>query len=220
MARRKHTLLWVAGAGVAGWAAYYYLYKPWAAAQAAGVGAGGATGLNYYNFLPPAGSMVPSPSQIVGYTSLGPQYSGPVGACISRKGGTWSAAKCEERLNALVAAAQTAKAQIAALKSNTANPNAAGIAATQAQLALTQAALANAQVQYNKAVVANDSLGAAKWNSAIVGHQNDIAALSALIAAAQKPIDNSAAIAAYEGALAGHDADYYALTGYHLLNAA
>ena len=52
----------------------------------------------------------------------------------------------------------------------------------------------------------------------MIGHQNDINELNALIASVSKPVDNSAAIAAYQGQLAANDNDYFALTGSHLIS--
>lgn len=226
MARRKHTLLYVAGAGLAGWAAYQYLYKPWKAQQDAAAGGllpGGGAFLpgGTVTGSPPLGSLLPAPGGItpIGWTSLGPQYGGVLGACIAKKGGTWSPEKCQARLNDLVNAARTAKAQITALQGGSLNPNAAGIPAAQLALAQTQAALANATERYNATAAAGDTNAAAIWHAAIGAHQADIGDLVARIAAAGKPVDNSAAIAAYEGALAGNDNDYFNLTGTHLIGA-
>jgi hypothetical protein len=241
MSRRKHTLLYVAGAGVAAWAAYEYLYKPWAAARGIGAGegdqlnpltlspsyypgAGGGAGGGYVPAspgLPALSDMVSAPGLAlpspVGFTSLGPQYSGVLGACIAKKGGTWSPEKCQQRLNDLVTAARTARAQIDALRGGSANPNAAGIAAAQLALAQNQAALNQAAANLNAATAAGDQADANTWRAAIAAHQADINDLAARIAAAGRPVDNSAAIAAYEGALAGNDNDYFNLTGTHLI---
>lgn len=230
MARRKHTLLYIAGAGVGAWAAYEWIYKPWAAARAAAAGAlplpGAYASVPSYPALP--GSVLPGPTAMlpapgavtpIGWTSLGPQYGGVLGACIAKKGGTWSPEKCQQRLNDLVNAARTAQAQITALKAGSPNPNAAGIPAAQLLLAQNQAAMANAQAQYDANMAAGDLNGAAIWHAAIAAHAGDIADLTARIAAAGKPMDNSAAVLAYEGALAGNDNDYFNLTGTHLIGA-
>jgi hypothetical protein len=228
MRKRSHAVLWVAAAGVGGWAAYEFLYKPWAASQAAagggalppygGTGTGGTTALPG-TLLPPPTAMVSDPANIIGFTSLGPQYGGVLGACIAKKGGTWDATKCAQRLNDLVSAAKNAKAQIAALKANTVNPAAAGIPAAQAQLDLTKAALTQAEAAYNNALAAGDSAAASVAHAAMLAHTSDINDLNSRIAAAQMPVSNTAAIAAWEGALAGNDNDYFNLTGVHLLSA-
>lgn len=239
MAKQKHTLLWVAGGGVAAFAAYRYLFEPWAAEHgfADDVGGGASGGGGSWpqsgwplsptpltptappvvgNLLPPPMSMLEAPGVIIGYNSLGPQYGGVLGACIARKGGTWSASKCAQRLNDLVAAAKTAKAKVAELKAG-APQNAAGVPAAQAQLALVQQALTNDTVQYNAALQRGDTAAASQWHAALISHQTEAADIQARIAAAQTPVINTAAVAAWEGALAGHDQDYFNLTGVRLL---
>jgi hypothetical protein len=222
---KSHKLLWVAGAAVGGWAAYEYLYKPWAAQQAALVAAGALPATTGLASLLPAISlpspldMVSAPTALPSTTpvpSIGAPVGGVVGACMASKGGTWTQTQCQTRLDALVQAARNAQAAISNLQ-NTANPAAAGIAASQAALAAEQAALAVATTAYNQLVVAGDVNGAATYHAAILGHQSDINDLTALIAAAQKPVDNSAAIAAYQGQLAANDNDYFNLTGVHLV---
>lgn len=233
MARRKHRLLWIAGAGVAAYGAYRFLYKPWAAGQLAdssdlpgGSGystlPGGAAGsVLPGTLLPSPSAMIPTPATVgpIGFNSLGPQYGGVLGACIAKKGGTWSPEKCQARLNALVDAARTAKGQIAALKSGTANPHAGLLPALQARLAQTQAAMMAANANYTLNVAQGDTVGAAQWHAAALGHQSDVNDLNARIAAVSAPANNNSAISAYEGALAGYDNDYFNLTGVRLLGA-
>lgn len=230
MKRNQRRLLWIAGTGVGAYLAYRYVYQPWAAQRALAATGGGAAGLPgatgaggvslYPQPLLPGLSSILAPVQdIVPITSIGPQYGGVLGACIQRKGGSWSAEKCSTRLTQLVDAFNTAKAQVAALKSAAANPAAAGIPAAQAQLAASQAALVNATAGYNRDMAAGDTAGAAKWMAAIQGQQSDINALQARIATAGQAVDNTAGIAAYQGAMAAHDADYFNLTGVHLLAA-
>lgn len=231
MARRsKHTLLWVAGVGVAAWAAYEWVYKPWRAARK---GAQTDIGVPWASpYLPAAGAgstALPGPSSviaapeslgnIVSYNTLGPHYDGPLGACIAKKGGTWTPEYCQARLTALIDSARTSKAQIAALKA-AANPNAGAVPAAQAQLALVQAALAGATANYNAAVQRQDDADAAKWHVAVIDHQNEAAELAARIGAASQAPNNVVAIAAYEAQLAANDRNYYELTGQHLLTAA
>ena len=226
MARRNnHTLLWVAGAGVTAYVGYQWVYKPWAAARAANDGLPSPAGpalLPYYppgspnGALPPT-SMISAPGAIVGFNSLGPQYGGVLGACIAKKGGTWSPEKCQGRLNDLVAAATAAKAQIAALKASTPNPAAVGVPAARLKLAEVNAAIANDDVQLAAAQARGDTNAAAIWQATAVAHRQEAADITTRIAAAQAPVNNSSAIAAWEGALAGHDTDYFNLTGTRLV---
>lgn len=235
--KRKHKrLLMVAGVGVGGFLAYRYIYQPWAAQRAATAAAGGAApgagGLLSALFpgaalpavrLPSPASVVSAPTSVggnglpppIGSTTLGPQYSGALGACIKAKGGTWSPEYCQQRLTGYVTAAANARAAINALSAPGANPAAAGIPAAQAQLAVEKNALAAAVTAHDQLVAAGDP-GAANYQVAIIGHQNDIQDLETRIAAASTANDNSAAIAAWEGSLAALDSDYFNLTGAHL----
>lgn len=228
MARRnKHTLLYVAGAGVGAWVAYQYLYKPWAAARAAAADTGGG-GLipsvypaypPFTNPLPAPGAVVAAPGAIpppIGFTSLGPQYGGVLGACIAKKGGTWSPQKCQERLDKLTNDTRNAQAQIAALRGATAGVD---LTAARDALARTQAALNAATAGYNADLQAGDTAGAANWHAAIVSHTADLNDLNSRIAAGSRANDNSGAIAAWQGAIAAHDSDYFDLTGQHLVAA-
>lgn len=237
--KKSHKLLWVAGAGVGAYLGYRYVYQPWKAAQDALLTTTAATlpttSLPSYvsplsmvappTTLPtmlPVTTVTPQPTSLVptSVTTLGPQYSGVIGACIAKKGNTWTAQQCSDRLTAIVAGAQAAQAAIAQLSAANANPAAAGIPAAQAQVAIETAALQQAQAAYAKAQAAGDGAGAAAWAAAIIGHQNDINDLTARIAAAQAPVNNSADIAAREGALAALDSNYFDLTGVHILAAA
>lgn len=221
--KKKHrTLLWVAGAGVGGFLAYEYLYKPWAAQQAALVAAGGTTaGTSLFPSLPSIS--LPSPASLlsepssVGIPSIGVNPGGVVGACMLKKGGTWTQSQCQTHLDALVAAATNAQQQITALSAGTSNPAAAGIPAAQAALAASQAALATATTAYDQLAAAGNTDGAATYHAAILSHQSEIADLTARIAAAQTAPNNTAAIAAYQGQLAANDNDYFNLTGVHLV---
>lgn len=226
-ARKKHTLLWIAGAGVGAFAVYEWLYKPWAAQQAALVASGALpASTNPLSSLFPSLNL-PAPASMLSTTpavgpvpSTGAPVGGVVGACMAKKGFTWTQTQCQTRLDALVSAATNARSAIAQLQSATSNPAAAGIPAAQAQLAATQAALATATDSYNKLLAAGDTNGAATFHAAMLAHQSDIADLTARIAAAGTANDNSAAIAAYQGQLAANDADYFALTGSHLIGGA
>jgi hypothetical protein len=223
IAKKHHRILWIAGAGLGAWAAYRYVYQPWAAASAAAA----AAGTQAPSLLSAITSAIPlpSPAAMVGQPlaitpsnlSPGLQVGGPVGACMQKKGNTWTQQQCQSRLDALTAAASNARLAISQL-SVASNPAASGIPQAQAQIALEQAALNVATTNYNNAVAAGNSNDAATWNAAIIGHQNDINELNARIAAAQTPVDNSAAIAAYQGQLAANDNDYFALTGSHLIS--
>lgn len=226
MRKKHHRLLLIAGAGIGGYVVYQYVYKPWAAQRAAVAAAGGldTTGLpslsslipSYPNVgLPGVSSMVSAPTTVGTVPSIGPTVPGLVGVVMRKK--SWTQQQAQTRLDQLVAAAQNAKAQIAALSAGTANPAAAGIPAAQAALAANVAALAVAQDAYAKLVAAGDANGAALYQAAILGHQNDINDLNARIAAASVANDNTAAIAAYQGSLAALDNDYFALTDTHLV---
>lgn len=219
---KHHYLFWVAGVGGGAFLAYEFLYKPWAAAQAA---AGAANPLASFlgtgaTAFPPAAAMVSAPSQITpSNLNPGAAVGGDVGACMTKKV-IWTQQQCATRLNALKAAFANAQAAVANLQSGAANPAAAGIPAAQAQLAAEQAALAGALDSYNKLTAAGDTNGAATFHAAVLAHQADITDLQNRIAAAQAPVDNSAAIAAYEGQMAANDTDYFNLTGVHLSAAA
>ena len=224
---KKHRILWIAGAGIGAWVAYEYVYKPWAAASAAAAAAG-TTAPGLLASLPSilAPTALPSPAAMLSTplaitpSNLNPGalVGGAVGACMAKKGGTWTQQQCQTRLDALSAAANNAQLAISQLRANTTNPAVSGIPATQAQIALEQAALNVATTNYNAAVAANNTNDAATWHAAMIGHQNDINELNALIASVSQPVDNSAAIAAYQGQLAANDNDYFALTGSHLIS--
>lgn len=211
-AKEHHTLLWIAGAGGAVVAGYELFYKPWQTAQALAA----ATGLT--PLLPTGGLSSPSyvgPSPVSGQ-QLGsipdPRVNpgGDVGAAMWKK--NWTQGQAAARLTAIKTGIANSRQAIATLSSNTANPAAAGINAAQAQLAVESAALANATATYNRLVASGDVAGAAAYSAEIAGHKNDINELQARIDAASKPADNTAAIAAYQGTLAGLLADYTSLT--------
>jgi hypothetical protein len=222
MATKHHTLLWIIGIGGAGWAGYEYIYKPWAAQQAANalLAAGGTlpattaapTSLLPSLTLPSPLSMITEPTALP-TPSIGTNPGGAVGACMTAKGGTWTQSQCQTRLDALTQAAQNAMAALAQLQAGTPNPAAAGIPAAQAQLEAEQAALATATDSYNQLVAAGNTNGAATFKAAMDAHTADINDLTARIAAAQVPVNNTAAIAAYQGALAANQQDYANLTG-------
>jgi hypothetical protein len=218
---KRHTLLLIAGAGVGAFVAYEFVYKPWASARAAAAAAGQPAPSLFSSIvpsLPPPAAMVSAPAQITpSNLNPGAAVGGVVGACMQKKGNTWTQQQCQARLDALVAAAQNAKAAIAQLQSAAGNPAAAGIPAAQAALAQNQAALQVATTNYNAAAAAGNVNDAATWHAAMLAHQADITDLTNRIAAAQAPADNSAAIAAYQGQLAANDNDYFNLTGVHLL---
>lgn len=227
MAKGNHDLLWIAlagGAGFVGW-------QVWKAHQAAlaAAAAGGLTPLPIGGGYPSAGSMVTGPSAPIGNQnqSLVPGqtapiyssnpsllYPGPVGTCMSRKGNTWSAAQCTTRLNQLIVAYNNAAQAIANLRANTSNPAAAGIAAAQAQLAQYDAVI----TQQTAALAAQPagSQGYQQFATSLASLKQDRAEIAARIAGAAQPLDNSAAIAAYQGQQAANDNDFFNLTGQHL----
>lgn len=225
MPRKTHRLLWIAGAGVGAWLVYERVYKPWAAASSAAVAAGGQApsilsalpNILLPTPTPSPAAMVSAPLAITpSNLNPGALVGGAVGACMQKKGNTWTQQQCQTRLDALVAAAGNAKLAISQL-SAAGNPAASGIPAAQAQLAAEQAALVEAQTNYQANLNAGNTTNANAWYAAMIGHQNDINELNARIAAAQADPDNSAAIAAYQGQLAANDNDYFALTGSHLI---
>lgn len=216
-AARNHDLLWLAAGGAGLFAGYELVVKPWLAAKAAAA-AGTSTGLP--SLFP--SSMISSPTIVPGsgaptQSSIkDPRVSpgGDVGEIMARKG--WSQQQAQARIDALKAAKATALQAISQLQTNTGNPNAAGIAAAQVQLNATITARDNALARKAADEAAGDAAGAAKWAAAAAAQQQDITELQARIAAAGRPLDNSAAIAAYQGALASANADYRALTGHDI----
>lgn len=204
MAKNQITLTKAALAGGAGFLAYQFVYKPWRAAQDAaaipqpsilpwsgGGGAGvGTPSLTYPQYVGPG------PSNL----DPGAQVGGVIGTCMHRKG--WTQQQCTTRLNALTAAFSAAKAQLAALKSGAASVEVA------AQLNLTRQALAAAMTQYNAAVARGDTAAANQIKIAIDGHNADIRDLEA-----RSSSFIASQITKLETAIAGHIADYQALTG-------
>jgi hypothetical protein len=222
-AKQKHTGLYLAGGAAAALGGYQFVLKPWLAAKAAA--AAGATGASA-GLFPSLFPSVTAPINVGPSASAGGQYQssikdprkdpgGPVGEAMARK--NWTQQQATERLNAITAAARLAVQQIAALQANTVNPNSANVAQAQAALAANRAALANAQAQQAQNAQDGDALGATKWQAAAAAHAQDISELEARIRAALAPLDNSGAIAAYQGALANQRGDYFALTGVQLV---
>jgi hypothetical protein len=227
--KKHHYILWAAGLGVGGFVAYEYLYKPWAAQQAVLATAGLNTTSPLSDFtsvlpsslLPSPASMVTAPVDLPVVTPTasnldpGAAVGGVVGACMTIKGGTWTQSQCQTRLDSIVSAYQQAQQAIAQLQ-GASNPAAAGVPAAQAALEANQAALTIATTNYNNAVAAGNQADAATWKAAADGHAADIANLQASIAAAQAPVNNAAAIAAYQGSMAALNDNYLALTGVNL----
>lgn len=209
----KHAALWVAGIGAAAFAGYEWIYKPWANAQA-------LADVASLSPLSPVG-MVSSPT-IVGSTAnpggvqgsiVDPRVTpgGDVGMAMYRK--NWPQAQAAARLQAIKAGYSTSLGAISQLQSQAVNPAASGIAAAQLVLQQNDAAAAAAIANQQTALAAGDAAGAALWASAAAAHQQDSREIRARIATASAPPDNSAAIAAYQGTIAGLKADYAALTG-------
>lgn len=232
MARRDDNgLLLLAGGGVAAWAAWEFLIRP----KFEALEASGDSGLVPYQQpiyvgstansgavatpsvgLPSPGAVLSQPDDfefgdVVGFTSLGPQYSGPLGACIQRKG--WPPAKCEERLAQLVRAGTDARVRITALRASNLAATSGQIAEAQAALGVQQSLLTSTVAAYNAAVAAGNAALAARLDAQKIALQNNVGDLQANIAAAAAKRDNSAQLSAWETAYAGHRKDYVALTG-------
>lgn len=228
MKKKHRKLLWIAGAGVGGLAAYQWLYKPWKLQRdiALAAAAGGATvpdgtmpALQFPGSLFPGPSTMvapPQPGIIPSNLNPGAAVGGVVGACMIKKGNTWTQGQCETRLNAIVQGYKNSQAAIANLKSQTTNPAAAGIPAANLQLQQEIAARNAAASMAASTAASGDAQGAAIWQAAVDAHTQDISELQARIAAAGNANDNSAGIAAYEGAMAALDSNYFDLTGVHL----
>lgn len=219
MAKQPSVAVLLASGGAA-FAAYQFLYKPWLAAKAAGSGAAAST---WPMFNPGPTPTVSTP------TVVGPTYSGPggqqgsivdprvnpggdVGQAMWKK--NWTQAQAATRLAALKSAFAQAKAAIAALQAPGANaPNvAAGLQLATAN----ELAAANEDQAFARAVAAGDDAAAAQWRVAADAHRADAKEIRARVAAAQAAPDAAAQIAAWQGAMAGHAADYFALTGLQL----
>ena len=220
MAKSDNKTLLLAGGGVAAFAAYEFLLKPWLAAKNAAAAASGALPTL---FSPPAtSSLVSSPTSTwapggVQGSIVDPRITpgGDVGQAMWKK--NWTQQQATTRLTALKAAYANAMAQIQAAKSPSSNPAAAGIPAAQQQLAVVQSAIANAEARAAQDAAAGDQAGAAKWAGAAATHRQDAAQLQQrIIAAAAAPAGDPAALAAWEGAAAGFKADYFALTGMNI----
>jgi hypothetical protein len=205
MAKKKHTLLEIAGVGAAGLAAYEWLYKPWRAAKdAAGAattplfsfGGGSPAGGGFTTGLPYITGPAPN---IGGQSTLDPgaNVGGPVGTCMHRK--NWTQTQCETRLNALQTGFTQAKARLANWD--------ADVAQARAALAANQAALTQAQAGLNLATANHDAAGVIAWTNAVNGHTADIAALTAQLAGVdQRKTD-------IVNLIAGLNHDFQALTG-------
>lgn len=221
-AAKKHTLLELAGAGIAAFIGYEYVYKPWAANQAAvaaGTAAAAATGTG--SFFAPLSSLISAPTTTTmpaaAAATIGASIGdhritpgGPTGYAMWLKG--WSQDQAHDRLIAEQTGYNNAMQAIANLQ-NTANPAAADLPAAQAALQAEQAALSVAQTAYQQLMAAGNTQGAATYAAAISGHQNDIAQLQARIAAAGQAVDNSAAITTWQSAAATFASQFAALTG-------
>jgi hypothetical protein len=213
-AARKHDALVLGGAAAAALAAYNFLYKPWKAGQAAA----GIPG------LPPLASFLSTPGTV---GPSAPPAGGPQGSIVDARispGGdvgyamwkkNWTQQQATARLDALKTAYRAALAQISALRAQTTNPALASANIGAATLAAQQndAAAADALARSAAALAAGDQAGAATWAAAAAAHQQDAREIRSRVTAVNTAPDNTAAIAAYEGAAAGHKADYFALTG-------
>lgn len=214
--QQSHTALWLGGAAAAAFAGYEFVYKPWAANQAL-LAAGGASALSP---LFPS-SMVSSPTIVGPSVNPGgiqgsivdPRVSpgGDVGQAMWRK--NWTQTQAAARLAAIKTGYANSLAAISQLQGQVANPAASGIAAAQLALQQSDAGAAQAIANQQAALQAGDQAGAALWASAAAAHQQDSREIRARIATASAPPDNSAAIAAYQGTIAGLKSDYAALTG-------
>lgn len=216
-AKQNHAALWIAGGSV-GLVALYELGLKKYVQQLFGKSVSPAlpAPLTTPTNLPSSFPGNYAPGGIVG-SIVDPRNSpgGDVGQAMWRKG--WTAQQAQTRLDQLRTAYNTAKAAVAQLRAQTVNPAAASIPVAQNQLLLNQQALANAQTQQAQNAAAGDTLGAARWAAAAAAHAQDIRELQARINAASAPPDNAAAIAAYDGAIAGYKSDYRALTGNELV---
>lgn len=211
-AAKKHTLLELAGAGIAAFVGYEYIYKPWQAARTA---SDMPTSSTPSSFFAPISSLVTAPTTTaanigatVGDHRITP--GGPTGYAMWLKG--WSQGQAHDRLIAEQTGYNNAMQAIANLQ-NTANPAAAGIQAAQEALATNQAALAAQQDSYNQLTAAGNTTGAAQFAASIMGLKQNIADLQARIAAAGQPVDNSAAITTWQSAAATFASQFAALTG-------
>jgi len=202
---QKITLTKAAVVGGAGLLAYQFLYKPWRAAQdAAGApapvplwstGGGGGTGGGGFPYIAPSGGTASN-------LNPGAAVGGPVGACMSKKG--WTQQQCTARLTALVSAWQGATAQLAAIQGG------AGATAAAAEKAAQQQAYNNAGMHYANAVAAGNTAAAQQIKAEMdqrLAYIQDIDARVAQLASTAAALTN---------AIAGHKADYLALTGYQI----
>jgi hypothetical protein len=219
MAKKQSPLVWLGG-GAAVLAGYEFLLKPWLAAKNLGTPAGGGGG-GFPSILP-SWSGVTTPSSIgpavnpggVTGSIVDPRISpgGDVGQAMWRKG--WTQLVATDRLNKLKAAFAQAMQAIAAMKSATANPAAAGIPAAEAEYAKVMSAALQAEQMKLAAQSRGDAPAVTVWAAAEAAHRQDALEIRARIAAAAAPLNvDQAALTRWESAAAGHKADYAALTG-------
>lgn len=211
-ANTNHDLLWVGGAAALGFVGYEFLFKPWAAAQA--LAASPLTPISPASMIssPTPIGPVGNPTGIQG-SIVDPRLSpgGDVGQAMWRK--NWTQQQAAARLAAIKQGYSNSLAAIAQLQGQVVNPAAAGIAAAQLALQQSDNAAAGAVAAQQDALAKGDQAGAAMWASAAAAHQQDSREIRGRIATASAPPDNTAGIAAYQGAIAGLKADYAALTG-------
>lgn len=220
-AKRRGELFTVAGIGAAAFAGYEFVFKPWRARQAAAALLGPTSGGGGGSFLAPG---ISTPTIVGGgFAPGGVQGSivdprvnpgGDVGQAMWRK--NWPQAQAAARLSQIKAAYSTAIGTLTQLRQQSINPAAAGIPAAQLAAQQNDMAAAQAIARQQQDLAAGDVTGAALWATAAANHQNDAREIRARIAQASGPPDNSAGIAAYEGAAAALKADYRALTGLEL----
>lgn len=218
-AAKRHDALIIAGAGAAALAGYEFVYKPWAAKKAAAAllaptGGGAALPSPFFSTPTIVGPSV-NPGGVQG-SIVDPRVTpgGDVGQAMWRK--NWTQQQAAARLAALKKGLSDSLGAITQLQQQQANPAASGIAAAQLAAQQNDAAAAGAIQQQQALLAAGDVAGAALWASAAAAHQQDAREIRARIATASAPPDNTAAIAAYQGAAAGLRADYKALTGLDL----
>lgn len=220
-ASKHHDLLVLAGGGAAALAGYQFILKP-LLARLQGGGAlpnllGGPFAISTPSIVGGTGvySPVTGPGGSISIVDPRVTPGGLVGQVMYRK--NWTQVQAQARLDQLMTACRTATAQIAALSVPGANPAAAGVAAAQAQIQANQVAANTARQRAAQDLANGDTAGAANWSTAAASHEQDIVELSNRVSAGLASVDNSAAVAAYQGALAGYKANWLALTGQNLV---
>lgn len=214
-ASKHHELLIAGGVGLVGFLGYEFIYKPWAAGNAAPLDlTSGLPSFNPTSMLttPTVTNTTPNPGGVQG-SIIDPRVSpgGDVGQAMWLK--NWTQKQATDRLAAIKTGIANTKAGIAQLSSTQPNPAASGIPAAQLAMSQEQAAIVGATQAMNDAVARGDTANAQIWRNAIAAHQQDIAELQARINNAAAPVDNSGAIAQYQGALAALLQEYKSLTG-------